>query len=91
MAATGTIAYRIVVKAEVEAIDAAGHYVGSALDERDGYLHMSTAETVRDTAQKYYAGRDDVVLLTIGELAAVMRAGGGGKASGRHDLALAAC
>lgn len=37
----------------------------SPLDERDGFVHLSTATQVRDTLRRFFAGRDDLVLLTI--------------------------
>ena len=33
--------------------------------EEEGFIHCSYADQVADTARKYYAGRDDVLLLTI--------------------------
>lgn len=57
--------YRIVKAAEWAEAQAAGHYVGSPLDARDGYMHMSPADQVRTTAEKYYKGATDLVLLTV--------------------------
>lgn len=37
----------------------------SAVDVRDGYIHMSTAAQVRETARLHFAGQDDLWLLAI--------------------------
>jgi uncharacterized protein (DUF952 family) len=33
--------------------------------EEEGFIHCSFADQVADTARRFYAGRDDVLLLTI--------------------------
>jgi uncharacterized protein (DUF952 family) len=38
--------------------------IGRTLDE-EGFIHCSFRAQVRQTADRYYAGRDDVVVLTI--------------------------
>jgi uncharacterized protein (DUF952 family) len=38
--------------------------IDRTLDE-EGFIHCSYADQVADTARKFYAGRDDVLLLTI--------------------------
>lgn len=48
-----------------------GHYIQSTIDrtlDEEGYIHASTAAQVARTADKYYRGRDDIVLLTIDTL-----------------------
>lgn len=42
-----------------------GAYAGSAVDRADGYIHMSTAEQLSETAAKHYAGRPDLILLEV--------------------------
>lgn len=47
---------------------AADEYRGSTIGrtlEEEGFVHCSTAEQVQATADRFYAGRSDVVLLTI--------------------------
>ena len=59
------VAYKLVDRAEWTAALAAGAYVGSALDRADGYIHMSTAAQLAETARRHYAGRTDLVLVQV--------------------------
>ncbi len=43
----------------------AGTYLGSPLDLKDGFIHLSTAEQVRETAGKWFAGRTGLVLIGV--------------------------
>jgi len=43
----------------------AGHYDGSAVDLADGYIHMSTATQLAETARRHYAGRGELILLAV--------------------------
>jgi uncharacterized protein (DUF952 family) len=63
------VIYHLALRDEwAAAVAAGGPYqrstVGRSLEE-EGFIHCSFAEQVDDTAARYYAGRDDVVLLTI--------------------------
>jgi len=42
-----------------------GETVGAPIDVTDGYIHFSTAETVAETATKYFAGATGLVLLAV--------------------------
>lgn len=42
-----------------------GSYTGSADDQRDGYIHFSTAAQLAGTLAKHYAGRDGLVLAAV--------------------------
>jgi uncharacterized protein (DUF952 family) len=42
-----------------------GLYPGSELDQRDGFIHLSTAVQVRETAALHLTGMQDLVLLQI--------------------------
>jgi glutathione S-transferase len=61
-----------------EAVATGGPYrrstLGKSLDEV-GFIHCSFAEQVEQTAELFYRGRDDIVLLTIdaGELGGTVR------------------
>ena len=60
-----SVAYKIIDLAEWDAACAAGAYAGSAVDLADGYIHMSTADQLAETAAKHYAGRTGLMLLTV--------------------------
>ena len=62
---TETVAYKIIDAAEWREVVAEGVYAGSAVDLADGYIHLSTADQLDETARKHYAGRENLVLLTV--------------------------
>jgi uncharacterized protein (DUF952 family) len=45
--------------------EAAGLFAGAPIDIQDGYLHFSTAEQVRETAARHFAGQSDLLLIAI--------------------------
>jgi uncharacterized protein (DUF952 family) len=57
--------YKLLGAAEWAAAQAAGVFEGSAVDLADGYIHFSAADQAGETARRYFAGRDDLVLLTV--------------------------
>lgn len=60
-----TTAFKIVDAAEWDAARAAGAYAGSAVDLQDGYIHLSTADQLEETARRHYAGREGLRLLEV--------------------------
>jgi uncharacterized protein (DUF952 family) len=44
---------------------AAGQYVGTADDRRDGFLHFSTADQIAESARRHRAGQAGLVLVTV--------------------------
>ena len=42
-----------------------GAYTGSGLDRKDGFIHLSSAETVKDTAALYFADQPNLVLVAV--------------------------
>ena len=42
-----------------------GETDGAPIDVADGYVHFSTADQVRETAAKHFAGADDLFLLAV--------------------------
>ena len=45
----------------------AGLFKGAPIDLKDGYIHFSTAEQVRETAAKHFAGQSDLLLVSVDE------------------------
>jgi uncharacterized protein (DUF952 family) len=65
--------YKIVAAAHWQAAVHDGVFRGSAVDLRDGYIHLSAAEQVEETAAKHFAGQDGLLLISVDEA----RLGGG--------------
>jgi uncharacterized protein (DUF952 family) len=57
--------YKLLTRAEWEQAQADGVYSGSAHDERDGFIHFSSAAQLQETARKYFKGVPDLVLLAL--------------------------
>ena len=57
--------YKILPRAEWIAAQDAGRFDGSAIDLRDGYIHLSTAAQAGETARLHFAGQDGLVLLKL--------------------------
>jgi uncharacterized protein (DUF952 family) len=64
-----TILYKICSAAEWAEATASGAFTGSAADHRDGFIHLSAANQLRDTAARHFAGRDGLVLVAYDEAA----------------------
>jgi uncharacterized protein (DUF952 family) len=59
------VIYKICSKAEWDEAQKTGFYEGSSDDKRDGYIHFSTHAQVEETAQRYFSGRNDVILCAV--------------------------
>lgn len=57
--------YKLLRAAEWAALVAEGETMGAAIDIADGYVHFSTADQVEETARRYFAGLDGVMLLAF--------------------------
>jgi uncharacterized protein (DUF952 family) len=57
--------YKICDAALWRAAEAAKAFHGAGIDERDGYIHFSTAGQVEDTAAKHFAGTAGLVLVAV--------------------------
>lgn len=53
--------YKILSAAEWRAAEASGAYAGSAVDLRDGFIHLSAQHQAEETARKHFAGQADLV------------------------------
>lgn len=57
--------YKICDEAAFREAEAKGRFEGSADDRRDGFIHFSSAHQVRGTLDKWFAGREGLVLLAV--------------------------
>ena len=60
-----TLVYKIATSKDWAAAIATGAFTGSADDVRDGYIHLSTKAQLDVTANKYFTGARDLVLVAI--------------------------
>ncbi|HEX8827028.1 MAG TPA: DUF952 domain-containing protein [Xanthobacteraceae bacterium] len=60
-----TTIYKICQKASWRAAEQTGVYRGSDADARDGFIHFSTAAQLGATAQKYFAGQNDLLIVAV--------------------------
>lgn len=59
------VIYKICGRDEWHKAAARGCFGGNGDDERDGFIHFSTAAQVRETAAKHFARREDLVLIAV--------------------------
>ena len=61
------ILYKILSADQWDAAQATGLFTGSAVDIKDGFIHLSTAEQMRETAARHFTGQDGLVLVGFRE------------------------
>ncbi len=67
MSAPMRILYKIIAGAQWHEAAALGVFNGSAVDLKDGFIHLSTAQQMRETAARHFAGQDGLVLVGFRE------------------------
>ena len=60
-----SVVYRLIDQAGWRQAQDEGALPWGELDRSDGFLHLSTRETVLETAALYFAGRDDLLAAEI--------------------------
>jgi uncharacterized protein (DUF952 family) len=60
-----TLIFKIVASAEWRAAKSAGAFAGAAVDRADGYIHFSTVAQAPETAAKWFAGREDLIVVAV--------------------------
>lgn len=60
-----TVVYKILSSVEWAAAQRHGAFDGSAADRADGYIHLSAAGQVVETAERHFAGQTDLKLLAV--------------------------
>jgi uncharacterized protein (DUF952 family) len=58
-----TTVYKIVAADLWRAAEDSGVFTGAGVDLNDGFIHLSTGAQARRTAQLYFAGHDNLVLV----------------------------
>ena len=66
-AAMSGIIYKIAPRALWEKAVETGVFNGAPIDLADGFIHFSTAEQVRETAAKHFAGQEDLLLIAVND------------------------
>jgi uncharacterized protein (DUF952 family) len=61
--------YKICPRALWSEAERAGVFEGAPIDFADGYIHLSTAAQVKETAARHFAGQADLVLIAVDEAA----------------------
>ena len=59
------LVFKIVGADEWRAAEASGVFAGSGVDRADGFIHFSTAAQAPGTAEKWFNGRQDLILVAI--------------------------
>ncbi|MGC9668297.1 DUF952 domain-containing protein [Planosporangium sp. 12N6] len=57
--------YKLLPAPEWAAAEERGHYDGSAVDRRDGFIHFSGRDQVVETAARHFAGQTGLTLLAV--------------------------
>ena len=57
--------YKIATFEEWDGALESGTYEGAPIDHADGFIHFSTAEQLRETAAKHFAGRNGLMLVKV--------------------------
>jgi len=60
-----SLIYKVVSAQEWSVAKEQGEFLGAAIDLTDGYIHFSTAEQLRETVEKHFAGQTDLLLVGV--------------------------
>ncbi|MFT3989191.1 DUF952 domain-containing protein [Aestuariivirga sp.] len=61
------LVYKICPAADWSAAETIGRFTGSPVDHADGFIHLSAAHQVRETARRHFAGQEGLVLVALPE------------------------
>lgn len=61
-----TTIYKICERAVWRTAEAGESFLGTDADERDGFIHFSTAAQLAETLTRHYTGKTDLVLVAVG-------------------------
>lgn len=57
MSVSPLIAYKVLTGPQMAVLEADGVFMGAPIDLADGYVHLSTADQVKETVDKHFAGQ----------------------------------
>ena len=57
--------YKLVSTPEWREAEVRGAFSGSSVDQRDGFIHFSTAAQVRDTAVRHFHGVSELLIVAV--------------------------
>ncbi len=60
-----TLVYKIVPRALWLEAEKTGTFVGAPVDLADGFIHLSDADQVAETARRHFAGQRDLLLVAV--------------------------
>ncbi len=58
-----THVYKILTRRAWEEAEVSGAYIGSPLDLKDGFIHLSTAAQAEETARLHFRGQADLIIV----------------------------
>jgi uncharacterized protein (DUF952 family) len=62
---TARLIFKILTSAQWREAEAEGVFRGAPIDLKDGYIHFSTAGQVQGTADKHFAGMNDLLIAAV--------------------------
>lgn len=62
---SATIAYKVLTAAQMAQFLREGRFPGAPVDLADGYIHLSTAEQLRTTLDKHFAGQTGLHIASV--------------------------
>jgi len=65
---SGVLIYKILLPAEWAEFEATGHFDGSPVDRRDGFIHCAVRDQLAGTAVRYFGDQPDLVVLGLDPL-----------------------
>ena len=65
MSDPAAVVYKVLRALEWAEMQSRGVFAGSADDQRDGFIHFSTAEQLEATIERHFAGERDLVVLEV--------------------------
>jgi len=60
-----SLIFKVVSAQEWSVATEQGKFLGAAIDLTDGYIHFSTADQLRQTVEKHFAGQPNLLLVSV--------------------------